>query len=118
MRWPRITLVTPVYNGIRYIGETIRSIVYQGYPNLEYIVVDGGSTDGTVDIIRKYEKHISWWISRRDNGVYNALNTGFSRSTGGIIQNVAGVKPAHICGWQRFRVVAFGGLADGQAGPS
>jgi len=58
-RWPRITLVTPVYNGIRYIEETIRSIVYQGYPNLEYIVVDGGSSDGTVDIIRKYEKHIS-----------------------------------------------------------
>jgi glycosyltransferase involved in cell wall biosynthesis len=84
-RWPRITLVTPVYNGIRYIEETIRSIVYQGYPNLEYIVVDGGSSDGTVDIIRKYEKHISWWISRRDKGVYDALNTGFSRSTGTIM---------------------------------
>jgi len=81
-RWPRIT---PVYNGVRYIGETIRSIVYQGYPNLEYIVVDGGSSDGTVDIIRKYEKHISWWISRRDQGVYDALNTGFSRSTGTIM---------------------------------
>ena len=84
-RWPRITLVTPVYNGIRYIEETIRSIVYQGYPNLEYIVVDGGSSDGTVDIIHKYEKHISWWISRRDKGVYDALNTGFSRSTGTIM---------------------------------
>jgi len=84
-RWPRITLVTPVYNGIRYIEETIRSIVYQGYPNLEYIVVDGGSTDGTVDVIRKYEKHISWRISRRDNGVYDALYTGFSRSTGSIM---------------------------------
>jgi len=84
-RWPRITLVTPVYNGIRYIEETIRSVVYQGYPNLEYIVVDGGSSDGTVDIIRKYEKHISWWISRRDKGVYDALNTGFSRSTGTIM---------------------------------
>jgi glycosyltransferase involved in cell wall biosynthesis len=84
-RWPRITLVTPVYNGIRYIEETIRSVVYQGYPNLEYIVVDGGSSDGTVDIIRKYEKHISWWISRRDKGVYDALNTRFSRSTGTIM---------------------------------
>jgi glycosyltransferase involved in cell wall biosynthesis len=52
-RWPRITLVTPVYNGARFIEATIRSIVYQGYPNLEYIVVDGGSSDGTVDIIRK-----------------------------------------------------------------
>jgi cellulose synthase/poly-beta-1,6-N-acetylglucosamine synthase-like glycosyltransferase len=72
-RWPRITLVTTVYNGIRYIEETMRSIVYQGYPNLEYIVVDGGSSDGTVDIIRKYENHISWWISRRDKGVHDAL---------------------------------------------
>jgi glycosyltransferase involved in cell wall biosynthesis len=84
-RWPRITLVTPVYNGIRYIEATIRSVVYQGYPNLEYIGVDGGSTDGTIDIIQKYEKHISWWISRRDNGVYDALNTGFSRSTGSVM---------------------------------
>jgi len=83
--WPRITLVTPVYNGVRYIEETIRSIVYQGYPNLEYIVVDGGSTDGTVDIIRKYQKHISWWVSRRDHGVYDALNTGFAQSTGNIM---------------------------------
>src|SRR6202171_1479779 len=73
--WPRITMVTPVFNGVRFIEDTIRSIVYQGYPNLEYIVVDGGSTDGTVDIIHKYEKHISWWISRRDKGVYDALNT-------------------------------------------
>jgi glycosyltransferase involved in cell wall biosynthesis len=79
--WPRITLVTPVYNGVRYIEETIRSVVYQGYPNLEYIVVDGGSSDGTVDIIRQYQKHISWWVSRRDQGVYDALNTGFAQST-------------------------------------
>jgi cellulose synthase/poly-beta-1,6-N-acetylglucosamine synthase-like glycosyltransferase len=93
-RRPRITLVTPVYNGIRYIEETIRSIVYQGYPNLEYIMVDGGSSDGTVDIIRKYEKHISWWISRRDKGVYDALNTGFSRSTGTIM---GGLIPAMLC---------------------
>ncbi|MEQ1352429.1 MAG: glycosyltransferase family 2 protein [Candidatus Acidiferrum sp.] len=83
--WPRITLVTPVYNGIRFIEDTIRSIVYQGYPNLEYIVVDGGSTDGTVDIIRKYQKHISWWVSRKDRGVYDALNTGFAQATGEIM---------------------------------
>ena len=84
-QWPRITLVTPVYNGARFIEETIRSIVYRGYPNLEYIVVDGGSTDGTVDIIKKYENHISWWVSRRDKGVYDALNNGFSHSSGDIM---------------------------------
>jgi glycosyltransferase involved in cell wall biosynthesis len=84
-QWPRITLVTPVYNGARFIEETIRSIVYQGYPNLEYIVVDGGSSDGTVEIIKKYENHISWWVSRHDKGVYDALNNGFSHSTGDIM---------------------------------
>jgi glycosyltransferase involved in cell wall biosynthesis len=84
-RWPRITLVTPVYNGARFIEETIRSIIYQGYPNLEYIVVDDGSTDGTVDIIRKYEKHVSWWVSRRDKGVCDALNEGFAHSSGDIM---------------------------------
>ncbi len=83
--WPRITMVTPVYNGVRFIEDTIRSIVYQGYPNLEYIVVDGGSTDGTVDIIRKYQKHITWWTSQHDQGVYDALNTGFARGTGSIM---------------------------------
>jgi cellulose synthase/poly-beta-1,6-N-acetylglucosamine synthase-like glycosyltransferase len=83
--WPRITLITPVFNGVRFLEETIRSIVYQGYPNLEYIVVDGGSTDGTVDIIRKYQKHISWWASTRDNGVYDALNNGFAQATGNIM---------------------------------
>ena len=83
--WPRISLVTPVYNGIRYIEDTIRSIVNQGYPNLEYIVVDGGSTDGTVDIIRKYQKHIHWWTSQRDHGVYDALNKGFAQTTGSIM---------------------------------
>lgn len=83
--WPRITMVTPVYNGVRFIEQTIRSILNQGYPNLEYIVVDGGSTDGTVDIIRKYQKHISWWVSRRDRGVYDALNTGFAQGTGEIM---------------------------------
>jgi len=83
--WPRITIVTAVRNGAQYIEDTIRSVISQGYPNLEYIVVDGVSTDGTTDIIRKYEKHISWWVSQPDNGVYDALNTGFSRSTGDIM---------------------------------
>jgi glycosyltransferase involved in cell wall biosynthesis len=82
---PRITMVTAVRNGARYIEDTIRSIVNQGYPNLEYLVVDGASTDGTTDIIRKYEKQITWWVSQPDKGVYDALNTGFARSTGDIM---------------------------------
>jgi glycosyltransferase involved in cell wall biosynthesis len=83
--WPRITMVTAVRNGARLLEDTIRSMVYQGYPNLEYIIVDGGSTDGTIEIIRKYEKHLAWWVSQPDQGVYDALNYGFSRATGEIL---------------------------------
>jgi glycosyltransferase involved in cell wall biosynthesis len=77
--------VTAVRNGAKYLEATIRSVLHQAYPNLEYIVVDGASTDGTQEIIRRYEPFISWWISQRDNGLYDALNTGFARSTGEIM---------------------------------
>jgi len=85
INWPRITIVTAVRNCARYIDEAICSVLDQGYPNLEYIIVDGLSTDGTVDIIRKYEKHLAWWVSQADENVYQALNTGFSRSSGQIL---------------------------------
>lgn len=84
-QWPRITLVTAVHNGAKYIEDTMQSILGQRYPNLEYVVVDGGSTDGTVEIIRRYEKQLSWWISEPDKGVYDALNKGFARSTGEVM---------------------------------
>ena len=83
--WPRISLVTAVYNGAKYIEDTIRSILDQGYPNLEYIVVDGASTDGTLEIIHKYDKYLTRWISEPDKGVYDALNKGFARTTGEIM---------------------------------
>jgi len=83
--WPRITLVTAVYNGEEYLEATIRSIVNQGYPNLEYIVVDDGSTDRTAEIIRKYEREVSCWFSQANQGLYAALNAGFARSTGEIM---------------------------------
>ncbi len=83
--WPKISLVTAVYNGAKYIEDTIRSILDQGYPNLEYIVVDGASTDGTIEIIRKYDKYLTRWISEPDKGVYDALNKGFARTTGEIM---------------------------------
>jgi glycosyltransferase involved in cell wall biosynthesis len=85
INWPRITIVTAVRNCARYIDEAICSVLDQGYPNLEYIIVDGCSTDGTVDIIRKYEKHLAWWVTQTDKNVYEALNTGFSRSSGQIL---------------------------------
>jgi glycosyltransferase involved in cell wall biosynthesis len=80
--WPRITVVTPSFNQSAYLEETIRSVILQGYPNLEYIVIDGGSTDGSVDIIRRYEEHIAFWVSEPDGGQCQALNKGFRRSTG------------------------------------
>lgn len=83
--WPKISIVTPSLNQGKFIEETIRSVLLQGYPNLEYILVDGGSTDGTIDIIKKYEQWLSFWISEPDQGQSDAINKGFSRSTGDIM---------------------------------
>lgn len=75
---PLITIITVVYNGEKYLEETIRNVLNQAYRNLEYIIIDGGSTDGTVDIIRKYEDRISYWISEKDDGIYDAMNKGWA----------------------------------------
>ena len=82
---PRITLVTPSFQQARYLPWTIRSVLGQGYPNLEYLICDGGSTDGSVDVIRSIENRISWWCSERDGGQTQAINKGFRRATGDII---------------------------------
>ena len=93
--WPRITLVTPVFNSVRYIEQTIQSVISQQYPNLEYFIVDGGSTDGTVEIIRKYERQLSGWTSEPDKGMYDALNRGFARSSGGIMGWISATDMLH-----------------------
>src|SRR4051794_28341061 len=80
--WPRISIVTPSYNQGGYLEETIRSILLQGYPNLEYLVIDGGSSDESVDVIKKYERHLTYWESAKDRGQSDALNRGFKRATG------------------------------------
>lgn len=82
--WPRISIVTPNYNYGQFIEETIRSILLQGYPNLEYIIIDGGSTDNSVKIIKKYEKWLSYWVSEKDRGQSNAINKGLEKCTGEI----------------------------------
>jgi glycosyltransferase involved in cell wall biosynthesis len=82
--WPCISVVTPSYNQGQFIEETIRSVLLQGYPNLEYIIIDGGSTDDTVDIIHRYEQWISYWVSEPDRGQTDAIQKGFERCTGAI----------------------------------
>ncbi len=79
---PKISIVTPSFNQGRYLEETIRSVLLQGYPNLEYIVIDGGSTDESVEIIKKYEPWLSYWVSEADSGQSEAINKGFSMATG------------------------------------
>jgi glycosyltransferase involved in cell wall biosynthesis len=79
---PKITVVTIVYNGIQLIEKTICSVLSQNYSHIEYIVVDGASTDGTTDVIRKYESSLSAWVSEKDNGIYHAMNKGVAMATG------------------------------------
>jgi glycosyltransferase involved in cell wall biosynthesis len=84
-QWPRLSIVTPSYNQGAYLEAAIRSVLLQGYPNLEYIIIDGGSSDESLAIIKKYEKYLAYWVSEKDAGHANALNKGFSQSTGEVM---------------------------------
>lgn len=79
--WPRLTVVTPSFNQAHFLEATIRSVILQGYPDLEYIVMDGGSTDGSVEILRRYDPWISSWTSEPDRGQTHAINKGLLRAT-------------------------------------
>jgi glycosyltransferase involved in cell wall biosynthesis len=79
---PLISVITVVLNGKKYLEETIKSVLNQTYDNIEYVIIDGGSTDGTIDIIKKYEDKIDYWVSEPDNGIYDAMNKAIDAITG------------------------------------
>jgi glycosyltransferase involved in cell wall biosynthesis len=82
---PRISVITPSYNQGQFLEETIRSVLLQGYPNLEYVVIDGGSTDDSAEIIERYEPFLDFWVSEHDGGQSEAINKGFERTSGDIV---------------------------------
>ncbi len=83
--WPKISIVTPSFNQAQFLERAILSVLNQNYPNLEYIIIDGGSTDGSVEIIKKYEKYLTYWVSEKDDGQADAINKGFWMSTGEFV---------------------------------
>ena len=114
---PLISVITVVLNGEKYLEEAILSVVKHTYDNVEYIIIDGGSTDKTIDIIRKYEHLIDYWISEKDNGLYNAMNKGIALSKGEFIGFVGSDDYLHLDTLEKLAKVAKKQTIDFTVGP-
>ena len=82
---PKVSIITPSFNQARFLEQTMRSVLEQDYPNIEYIVIDGGSSDGSLEIIQKYADRLAYWQSQKDKGQTDAINQGFARANGEIL---------------------------------
>jgi glycosyltransferase involved in cell wall biosynthesis len=97
---PLVSIITVVYNGAKTLEQTIQSVINQTYRNIEYIIIDGGSIDGTIDLIKKYEKNISFWLSEPDKGLYDAMNKGIKMAKGeliGMVNSDDWYEPDAVC---------------------
>lgn len=104
MALPKISIVTPSFNQASYIRETIESVLSQGYPNLQYVIIDGSSDDGSVDIIREYQDQLHYWVSEKDRGHADAVNKGFAKTDGEIM--------AWINSDDKYAAAAFHAVAE------
>lgn len=111
--YPKITIITPSFNQAEFLERTIKSVIDENYPNLEFIIIDGGSTDGSVEIIRKYEKYLTYWVSEKDNGQSHAINKGLHIATGDWVawQNSDDIYYPGV-----FKIVADAAYANPEAG--
>ena len=108
---PSISVVVPNYNGGATIDATLRSLIDQDYARLEILVVDGGSTDDSLEIVRRHEQHITWWVSEKDRGQSHAINKGFARATGDIGRPGSSVRRLSSARYQEA-IGASSGVAD------
>jgi glycosyltransferase involved in cell wall biosynthesis len=104
MAQPLVSIITPSFNQADFIEDTLRSVLWQDYPRIEYLVVDGGSSDGSPEIIQRYADRLAWWVSEKDKGQADGINKGFRHATGEIVRMLSAGQSWH---WSSIRKLAW-----------